>query len=124
MKTKFLFAALLVSLSVVLSSYSMNDGRVYITIRNANLGHNNGPRTETPITASIENDIITTEVSTYSGTISVSIEDEDGETVISSAENVLPNSQFTTNVTSLDDGNYTIFYTLSDSTVYYGEFVK
>ena len=100
----------------------MDDGKVYITIRNANLGHNNGPRTGVPITASLENNIITTEVSTYSGTISVSIEDEDGETIISSSENVSPNSQFTTSVTSLDDGSYTIFYTLSDSTVYYGDF--
>ena len=82
-----------------------------------------GPRTGVPITASIEDGIITTETNTYSGTISVTIKDEDGDTVLSTVENVSINSQFTTNVTSLADGTYTIYYTLGN-TVYYGEFEK
>ena len=80
-----------------------------------------GPRTGVPITASMEDGIITTESSTYSGTISVVIKDEDGDTVLSTVENVSANSQFTTNVSSFVDGTYTIYYTLGD-TVYYGEF--
>ena len=82
-----------------------------------------GPRSGVPITASIEDGIITTETNTYSGTISVTIKDEDGDTVLSTVENVSINSQFTTNVTSLADGTYTIYYTLGN-TVYYGEFEK
>lgn len=82
------------------------------------------PRTGVPITASIDDGIITTESNTYSGTITVTIQDEDGETVLSTVENVSANSQFTTNVTSLADGSYTIYYTMSDNTVYYGEFEK
>lgn len=80
------------------------------------------PRTGVPITASIDDGIITTESVNYSGTITVTIQDEDGDTVLSTIENVSANSQFTTNVTSLADGTYTIYYTMSDNTVYYGEF--
>lgn len=83
-----------------------------------------GPRSGVPITASIDDGIITTESSTYSGTISVTIKDEDGDTVLSTVENVSSNSQFTTNVSSLADGSYTIYYTLDDNSVYYGEFEK
>ena len=86
-----------------------------------NDGTENGPRSGVPISASMEDSIITTESNTYSGTITVTIEDEDGETVLSTVENVSANSQFTTNVSSLADGTYTIYYTLGD-TVYYGEF--
>ena len=86
-----------------------------------NEGTINGPRTGVPITASLDDGIITTESSTYSGTVSVVIKDEDGDTVLSAVENVSANSQFTTNISSLADGTYTIYYTLGD-TVYYGEF--
>ena len=79
------------------------------------------PRTGVPITACMEDGVITTESSTYSGTVSVVIKDEDGDTVLSAVENVSANSQFTTNISSLADGSYTIYYTLGD-TVYYGEF--
>lgn len=81
------------------------------------------PRTGVPISASIDDGIITTESVNYSGTITVTIQDEDGDTVLSTIENVSANSQFTTNVTSLADGTYTIYYTLGD-TVYYGEFER
>ena len=87
-------------------------------------GANSHPRTGVPISASISGGIITTESNTYSGTISVVIKDEDGDTVLSTVENVSSNSQFTTNVTSLADGSYTIYYTLDDNSVYYGEFEK
>ena len=86
-------------------------------------GGNVHPRTGVPIAASIDDGIVTTETNTYSGTISVTIKDEDGETVLTTVENVSANSQFTTNVTSLADGTYTIYYTLGD-TVYYAEFEK
>jgi len=105
-----------VSTSVV---YAEN---IVIIIKND--GTENRPRTGVPITASIDNGIITTESITYSGTITVTIEDEDGDTVLSTVENVSSNSQFTTNVTSLADGSYTIYYTLDDNSVYYGEFEK
>jgi hypothetical protein len=105
-----------VSTSVV---YAEN---IVIIIKND--GTENRPRTGVPITASIDNGIITTESITYSGTITVTIEDEDGDTVLSTVENVSSNSQFTTNVTSLADGIYTIYYTLDNNSVYYGEFEK
>ena len=87
-------------------------------------GSTNRPRTGVPITACIDDGIVTTETNAYSGTISVTIEDEDGDTVLSTVENVSANSQFTTNVSSLADGSYTIYYTLDDNSVYYGEFEK
>ena len=102
----------------------MYDGNVVIILINANSGEEERPRTGVPITASIDDGIITTESSTYSGTISVVIKDEDGDTVLSTVENVSSNSQFTTNVTSLADGSYTVYYTLDNNTVYYGEFEK
>lgn len=111
------------SMSWVLPSYSMDDEHVVIVLHEEIMGESHGPRTGVPITASIENGIITTESSTYSGTISVIIKDEDGETVLTTVENVSANSQFTTNISSLADGTYTIYYTLGD-TVYYGEFEK
>lgn len=121
MKAKILFVALLMSFSISLPSYSMDDEHVIIILKEKELVDENRPRTGVPISASIENGIITTEMSTYSGTISVTIKDEDGDTVLSTVENVSANSQFTTNVSSLADGTYTIYYTLGD-TVYYGEF--
>ena len=122
MKTKLLFAALIMSFCSVLSSYSMGDEPIVIVLTEIN-DNPAGPRTGVPITASIEDGIITTETDTYSGTISVTIKDEDGDTVLSTVENVSINSQFTTNITSLPDGTYTIYYTLGN-TVYYGEFEK
>ena len=95
---------------------------IVIIIKND--GTENRPRTGVPITASLDDGIITTESSTYSGTVSVVIKDEDGDTVLSAVENVSANSQFTTNVSSLADGTYTIYYTLENNTVYYGEFEK
>lgn len=121
MKAKNLFIALIMSVSLVLPSYSMSEEHVIIILRDISSGQTNGPRTGVPITASIDDGVITTESNTYTGTISVTIQDEDGDTVLSTVENVSANSQFTTNVTSLADGTYTIYYTLGD-TVYYGEF--
>ena len=124
MRRKILFAALLMSMSMVLPSYSMDDEHVQIILSNANSGTGDGPRTGVPISASIDDGVITTESNTYTGTITVTIQDEDGDTVLSTVENVSANSQFTTNVSSLADGSYTIYYTMSDNTVYYGEFEK
>ena len=105
----------------VMSSTVVYADDIVITIKTD--GGNVHPRTGVPITASIEDGIITTESNAYSGTITVTIKDEDGDTVLTTVENVSANSQFTTNVSSLADGTYTIYYTLGD-TVYYGEFEK
>ena len=121
MNVKVIFLALLMSMGAALPSYSMDDENVVIILKDAQQGSPVGPRSEVPITASIDNGIITTESNTYSGSITVTIKDEDGDTVLSTVENVSVNSQFTTNVSSLADGTYTIYYTLGD-TVYYGEF--
>ena len=124
MKTKNFLFALLMSMCSVLPSYSMDEENVVIVLTKiGNLGSGGGPRSEIPITASMEDGIITTESNTYSGTVSVVIKDEDGDTVLSTAENVSANSQFTTNISSLADGSYTIYYTLGDI-VYYGVFEK
>jgi hypothetical protein len=123
MKTKIFLFALLMSMGTVLPSYSMDDEHVIIILKEKELVDENRPRTGVPITASMEDGIITTESNSYSGTITVTIKDEDGDTVLSTVENVSANSQFTTNVSSLADGTYTIYYTLGD-TVYYGEFEK
>ena len=123
MKAKVFFMALLVSMGVVLPFYSMDDEHVIIILTEIN-DNPARPRTGVPITASIEDGVITTESNTYSGTVSVVIKDEDGDTVLSAVENVSANSQFTTNVSSLADGTYTIYYTLENNTVYYGEFEK
>jgi hypothetical protein len=123
MKTKIFLFALLMSMGTVLPSYSMDDEHVIIILKEKELVDENRPRTGVPITASMEDSIITTESIAYSGSISVVIKDEDGDTVLSAVENVSANSQFTTNISSLADGTYTIYYTLGD-TVCYGEFEK
>ena len=101
----------------------MDEEHVIIVLTENASGEVQRPRTGVPIAASIEGGIITTESNSYSGTITVTIKDEDGETVLTTVENVSANSQFTTNVNSLADGTYTIYYTLGD-TVYYGAFEK
>ena len=121
MNVKVFFLALLMSMSAVLPSYSMDDENVIIVLKGDLQGSPVRPRSEIPISASIEDGIITTESNSYSGTITVTIKDEDGDTVLSTVENVSVNSQFTTNVSSFVDGTYTIYYTLGDI-VYYGEF--
>ncbi len=121
MNVKVFFLALLMSMGAALPSYSMDDENVVIILLKQGSGEVQRPRTGVPISANIESGIITTESNSYSGTITVTIKDEDGDTVLSTVENVSVNSQFTTNVSSLADGTYTIYYTLGD-TVYYGEF--
>ncbi len=121
MKTRFLFAALLISMSLAQPSYSMEEEDIIIILTETTDNH--GPRSGVPITASIDNGIISTVVDAYVGNVGVTIEDEDGETVISDVEVVSGHTLFTTNVSSLPDGTYTIIYTLDNNTVYYGVFV-
>ena len=123
MKTRFLLAALLMSMSLAQPSYSMEEEDIIIILKDANSDDGNGPRTGVPITASLNNGIISTVVDAYVGNVEVTIEDEDGETVISDVEVVSGHTLFTTNVSSLPDGTYTIIYTLDNNTVYYGVFV-
>ena len=119
---KFLFAALLTSMSLAQPSYSMEEEDIIVILENGNSGNGDRPRTGVPITASLDNGIISTVVDTYTGDVAVTIEDEDGETVISDVEVVSGHTLFTTNVSSLSSGTYTIIYTLGNS-VYYGVFV-
>ena len=123
MKTKFLFAALLMSMSFAHPSYSMEEEDIIIILKDANSDDGNGPRTGVPITASMDNGIISTVVDAYVGNVGVTIKDEDGESVISDVEVVSGHTLFTTNVSSLTDGTYTIIYTLDNNTEYYGVFV-
>ena len=123
MKTKIFLFALLMSMFLVLPSYSMDEENVVIILTEIN-DNPARPRTGVPITASMEDGIITTESNTYSGTVTVVIKDEDGDAVLSTVEIVSANSQFTTNISSLADGSYTIYYTLENNTIYYGEFEK
>ena len=119
---KFLFATLLMSMSLAQPSYSMEEEDIIIILENGNSGNGDRPRTGVPITASLNNGIISTVVDAYVGNVEVTIEHEDGEMVISDVEAVSGYTLFTTNVTSLPDGTYTIIYTLGN-TVYYGVFV-
>ena len=111
----------IIAMMALVSSSVVYAENIVLIIKND--GTENRPRTGVPITASLDEGIITTESNTYSGTVTVVIKDEDGDTVLSTVEIVSANSQFTTSVTSLADGSYTIYYTLGD-TVYYGEFEK
>ena len=112
------------SMGTVLPSYSMDEEHVVIILTEKTDQEVQRPRTGVPITASMEDSIITTESNTYSGTVTVVIKDEDGDTVLSAVENVSANSQFTTNISSLADGSYAIYYTLENNTIYYGVFEK
>ena len=119
---KFLFAALLTSMSLAQPSYSMEEEDIIVILENGNSGNGDRPRTGVPITASLDNGVISTVVDAYVGDVEVTIEDGDGETVISDVEVVSGHTLFTTNVSSLSSGTYTIIYTLGNS-VYYGVFV-
>ena len=123
MKTRFLLAALLMSMSLAQPSYSMEEEDIIIILENGNGGNGSGPRSGVPITASLNHGIISIVVDVYVGNVEVTIEDEDGETVISDVEVVSGHTLFTTNVSSLPDGTYTIIYTLDNNTIYYGVFV-
>ena len=116
MKAKFLFTALM--LMLMASTVLAESIELKLEVKEST----NHPRTGVPIEASINDGIISTAVNSYTGTVTVTIKDEDGDTVISTVENVSGNSLFTTNVTSLADGTYTIYYTLDNDTVYYGVF--
>ena len=118
MKAKKFFTAFLLMLSA--STIIADPIELKVETREST----NGPRTGVPIiTASLDNGIISTIVDAYTGDVEVTIEDEDGETVISDVEVVSGHTLFTTNVASLPDGTYTIIYTLDNNTVYYGVFV-
>ena len=76
------------------------------------------------ITASLDNGICRTEMSDYVGNVVVTVEDAAGDTLVTQTETVCDGTQFTTDVSDLSDGNYTITYTLEDSLVFEGEFEK
>lgn len=120
MKKLFLFVAAMMTL-FSLSVVSAKD----IVLEMKKEGHTNEPRSEMPvIIASIDSSICRTNVSEYLGNVHVAIKDALGDTLISQTETVFDSTQFFTDVTNLEDGSYTITYTLEDSTIYEGEFEK
>ena len=116
MQAKLFFTAFL----LMLSANTIIAESIELTVKTED--DTNRPRTGVSITASLDNGIISTIVDTYTGDVAVTIEDEDGEMVISDVEVVSGHTLFTTNVSSLSSGTYTIIYTLGNS-VYYGVFV-
>ena len=83
------------------------------------------PRSELPvISARIAGSICQTEIRDYTGRVSISVETTEGDTLITQTESVCDSIQFDTDVSSLIDGEYTITYTLEDSTIFCGEFEK
>lgn len=97
-----------------------------IVIRVKENGQTLIPRSERPvISANVDSGICRTNVSgEYIGNVHVAIKDVMGDTLISQTESVCDGTQFFTDVTNLEDGSYTITYTLEDSTIYEGEFEK
>ena len=88
-------------------------------------GHASVSRSEIPvITAHSDDGICRTSVSEYSGNVLVAVKDLVGDTLISQTQAISDSTQFATDVSSLEDGSYTITYTLEDSTVFAGEFEK
>ena len=120
MKKLFLFVVAMASFMSLSLVYASD-----IIIEMKGEGHTLEPRSEIPvITASIDDGICRTNVSEYSGNVLVAIKDAAGDTLISQTEAVFDSTQIVTNVSSLDDGSYTITYTLEDSTIFSGEFEK
>lgn len=124
MKFKFILMALLMSLSSVFPAYSMDKEDVIIVLTLIKSSSQGRPRSGVPISASINNGIITTESVTYSGTLTVTIVDDEDNTVVQTVDHITAGSSFTTSASNLDDGTYTIFYTLDGNIVYSGEFEK
>ena len=120
MKKFFLFVVAMVTL-MSLTVYAHD-----IVIELKAGGHTSVPRSELPvITARIDNDnICRTNISEYIGNIAVAVKNAAGDTVLSHTESVIDSTQFMTDVSSLEDGSYTITYTLEDSTVLGGDFDK
>ena len=82
MKTKVILMALLMNMSSVFPTYSMGDESLIIILTEWTVDHSR-PRSGVPISASIDDGLITTVSNTYSGTVSVTIKDEEGDTVLS-----------------------------------------
>ena len=118
MKKLFLFVVAMVALMSLSLVYAKD-----IVIKMEVEGQTLVPRSEIPvITASIENGICRTNVSEYLGNVVVAIKNAAGDTLISQTEAVFDSTQFATDVSGLDEGSYTITYTLEDSTVFAGDF--
>lgn len=120
MKKFFLFVAAVMAAMSLTFVYADN-----IVIRVKENGQTMTPRTERPvISASIDDGVCRTEMSDYVGSVVVTVEDAAGDTIITQTEAVCDSTQFSTDVSDLSEGNYTITYTLEDSTAYEGEFEK
>lgn len=112
------------SLSSVFPAYSMDKEDVIIVLTLIKSSSQGRPRSGVPISASINDGVITTESVTYSGTVTVTIVDDEDNTVVQTVDHITAGSSFTTSASNLDDGTYTIFYTLDGNIVYSGEFEK
>lgn len=121
MKKFFFFVVATVAL-MSLSLVYANDIVIELKVE----GLSSVPRSELPvITARIDNDnICRTNISEYIGNIAVAVKNAAGDTVLSHTESVIDSTQFMTDVSGLEDGSYTITYTLEDSTVLGGDFEK
>ena len=120
MKKVFLFVVAMASFMSLSLVYAKD-----IIIEMNGEGSTLRPRSGIPvITASIDNGICRSNVSGYSGNVFVAIKDAAGDTLISQTEAVFDSTQFATDVSGLDEGSYTITYTLEDSTGFAGEFEK
>ena len=120
MRKFFLFVA---ATAVAMSFTFVYANNIVIHVKET--GQTMTPRSEMPvITASIDNGICRTEMSDYVGNVVVTVEDATGDTLVTQTETVCDSTQFTTDVSNLNDGNYTITYTLEDSTAFCGEFEK
>lgn len=114
-KTVFLFLALLMPALVVYSDP--------IDIRKTANQRPDGPRTSSPsVSADMENGLITVDINRYLGNASVKINNEDGETLLTNIAYISGHTAFTTSVSQLTSGSYTILIELEDGTAYIGSF--
>lgn len=82
-----------------------------------------GPRASIPsVTADMEADIITIDVNRYLGNASVEISNENGEILLTNTVYISGHTAFTTSVSHLCGGSYTILIGLEDGNTYIGSF--
>ena len=120
MRKIFLFLA---AITVVMSFTFVYANNIVIRVKEN--GVLQVPRSEMPvISATINNGICRTEMSAYMGDVFVTVENDAGDTLITQTETVCNSTLFTTDVSNLNEGEYTITYTLEDSAAFCGEFEK
>ncbi len=82
-----------------------------------------GPRTGTPsVSADIESGIITIDINRYMGSVSVRINNEEGEPLVVNTSSINGHTSFETTVSQLPEGSYTLVVELNDGSTYMGCF--